>query len=360
MNTVIRLNNVFLIILCAFYSLDCHATKTNNSGFAKGCFGVAAGAALLGAAALVANYFTHPTDQEQFDSAVCQYNTLRGKYAWALDRFVDSFCIHNLSYYEKQRILETCNEDFLNHVAWTVWLNSHSVVSLPETLFQEASLFDTCLRDLTNRLNILKARQHPSYNEVALIHEISNFLGSVSYSAELFVLFADYCKKYSSYFALSDFSWHVYNQYESELAIIDKYRYDMCQLMASLNDIIVNKNNDHCCGSDCRYPYIRYVESLDSRLLKLEAMRNKSAFLYPLRVSWIDTVIIQQLKWLRVTLDPYYQSELLYQRRLQLDEEIIALRNKQAMHDIARLELSRQALDYEYGNAIGKLVIQIH
>lgn len=360
MNTAIRLNNVFLIILCIVYFSDCRAVKDHNSAFVKGCFGVAAGAALLGAAALVSNYFTHPTDQEQLDSTVNQYNVLRAKYAWALDCFVDSFGIHHLSFYEKQRILETCNEDFLNHVAWTVWSNSKSVIFLPDTISQEAFSFDTCLRDLTSRLTVLKAKQYPSYTEVALIDKISNFLGTVSYSAELFILFADYCKRYSSYFGLSDTSWDLYNQYEGELAIIDRYRHDMYQLMACLNDIIVNKNNAHCYGSDCRYPYIKYVESLDSGLIKLETVRNKCALLYPLRIAWIDSVLTPQLRWIRVTLDPYYQSELLYRRRVQLDEEIVTLRNKQALNDIAQLELSRAQLDLEYGNVMRKLVIQIH
>lgn len=359
MNTAMRLNNLFLIILCTVYFLDCSVVKAHDSGFAKGCFGVAAGAALLGAATLVANYFTAPSDQEQLDTTVHQYNVLRAKYAWALDCFIDSFGIHHLSFYEKQRVLETCNEDFLNHLAWAVWVNSKSVKFLPDAISKEASSFDTCLRDLTSRLTLLKAKQYPSYTEVALIDKISNFLSTVSYSAELFVLFADYCKKYSSYFGLSDIGWDLYNQYEGELAIIDRYRHDMYQLMACLNDIIVNKNND-CFAPDCRYPYIRYVEELDSRLVKLETVRNKCVLLYPLRIAWIDSVLIPQLRWIRVTLDPYYQSELLYRRRVQLDEEMITLRNKQALNDIAQLELARAQLDLEYGNVMRKLVIQIH
>lgn len=360
MNKMTYFNRWVLVILFPFQILCTRDNSSDASSFTKGCFGIAAGAALIGAAALAVDYFFRPTDQQQYDKAVDLYNQLRSKRSVFLSTFIGSFNIEGLSFYEKQRIINAYNEDFLNQIAWELWTNKEQVSLFPETISQEAASLEGYVKDLTKRVTALRTKRDISSFEVDLAYKIEAFLRTISYSSELLVLLADYCKKHAVYFQISELGWSLYDQYEPELIIIEQYRYDMYQLMTALHEIITSKKNADWFATSYRYPYITYVDSLSANLLRLEIMRNKVLSVYPTRVEWLNTVVIPPLRWLRAALDPYYQSDLLYRRRAQLDEEIQTLRCKKAVDEVLCLERQRSELEYDYCNAINSLVIHIH
>lgn len=354
----LRLHTLVAIVLLLPFDIFSRQYDDSNS-FAKGCFGVAAGAALIGAVACVANYFFRPSDQQQFDAAVLFYNNLCDSRGPLIDSFRNYFGIQTPFYIaDEERVLRVPDEYFLNEMGWKLWTSRKPFVEFMRTIRYELKQLQDYHNDLTSRLNTLR-NARPL--QIDLITNIEKFLHDIQYNLRLLELFVTYCDKYTSYFQLSECGWRIFYKYEEELRLIDAYRYDMPTLIRCLHDIVIRESRQGF-PIDEEYPYIAYFDHLVPDIIALTTVKNNNLYLYPDRIHWVSGVLAN-LEWLRGALDPYYQYELIYRQQKELQKRIQQLEMQRygiesseyvRMHD-QLIALANSARDVQ-----GKFVVHIY
>lgn len=275
--------------------------------FGKVCATIGAGLVVAGATALGVDWLTTFTDKELIDK-VKNDLVLLGASREYVALFKNSLGWNRYSSFVRRDVLNNLSEEFLYAIACANDAKYRD--PFPSGVIRDCELIEKDLSFLLKRIDEIQGRQFITEDERYTVIEMRRLVDQVITFQEELGLLKDYLLKHASYFNLAQCGWQANKMYKTDLDLYERYKYDQYTLLQNLDLVICQKYKY------ARFPYVSYVEDLDSTLSRLLYARNYVAFNYTGMLTWVNQCI-DQLRCVRASIENPYQMQLLERDRLQ-------------------------------------------
>lgn len=320
---------------------SCQPTRPDWSEGAKVAGIVVAAAAAVGGLVAGISYLSTPSNDQVAANARAELHNVSMKYASVLQEFdknlISAGYFNEYSRIENSNnILNSANEPFLYAIATDLWQKGASQSSYRSSLCNAVSSLRSLHDELCKRVQKLQQKRTISYKEHAQLQDMQLIANNITAYLPSITLFKNYIERHGAFFALAEAEWDAFKQYQDELKVIEMYQYNAYALQQELHRIACSKKSSYV------YPYVAYVQSLDHHINCMRTNRKAAKYMYTDRFAWSDA-LIQNLEYIRITIDAAYKTQLLQKQRDDIEAE-----RRRLEQERERLKIERERLQAEY------------
>ena len=317
----------------------------------------AGAAALLGIGGIVAftSWAFCESDVQLLERANSEYNHSYAKYHDMVYWFEQTYHLHHITASERARVMHDLSESVLYEIGTKIWYLNEKEHTYRSRLRSSIDQLVSCRKKLCKRIyklesnydmnarsssrsSRLRRSSHSSFSS-SLLEQMRSIVRMIESFLPHLRLFSDYLEHHRSYFALYEADGTVRNGYQTELNIIDQYRYDSYQLALELKRCVMSKQYG-------AYPYIKYVYDIERNIRNVKSCMRRLAYNYSERLDWARQ-LVDSLAYVKgvIASDPLYAQELRDQERERLEREHIAAMNERTR---AEREKTRAMREHNY------------
>lgn len=308
----------------------------------------AAGATLLGIGGIVtlASWAFCESDVQLLERANSEYSHAYAKYHDMVYWFEQTYHLHHITASERVRVMHDLSESVLYEIGTKIWYLNEKEHTYRSRLRSSIDQLVSCRKKLCKQIYKLESnydmnvrRSSHSSCSSSLLEQMRSIVRAIESFLPHLRLFSDYLEHHRSYFALYEADGIVRNDYQTELNIIDQYRYDSYRLALELKRCVMSKQYG-------AYPYIKYVYDIERNIRNVKSCMRRLAYNYPERLDWARQ-LVDSLAYVKgiIASDPLYAQELRDQERERLEREHIAAMNERTR---AEREKARAMREHNY------------
>ena len=262
-----------------------------------------------------------PTDERIIQDSLTVFHDAQNRYDEIITFFAATLGKPETAA-EKQILMKTFDESFLYHTA-VMYSNKMYMYDLIAQMQGTISGLRSAHKTVYDRMKKLRSKSE-SYSVFAQMESIDKDICSLSMQLE-FV--HDYLAQHKSYFTLFEFEARLMNTYANELQVLEQYAHDQAYIMQVLRSCVMK----HAGHNRTSYPYMHYVEMIQSDCNNLDRYTNGLSYNYGNRIA-AARLLLQKLNTsysMVITHDAYHQ-ELRDYKKEQLEKERIAAEQAKA------------------------------